>query len=226
MRMRWVAGLLKLFIRNPKIRGMDKVSPEEGAVYCANHQAWYGPVVLMLYGGVSWRPWVNAEIMEKERCAPYLLKDFIGPVLHFRGGGGVLLSRILAPLCIRLMGLVGAIPVHHGSRRILETFRESAEALVGGKSLLIFPERPSLKEKERVQPFQGGFLGIAREHWKRTGKALSFYPVYVDKRRRAITFGDKISYRPESPYPLEKERILRELEEGVRSMEGRAYDDL
>ena len=221
-----VARILKPFFPRPAIHGMELVRKGEAAVFCANHQGWYGPVVLMLYGNVGWRPWVNEEIMDRDRCSPYLLKDFIHPVLRLHGRLGALLSRCLAPLCIRLMEKAEAIPVHHGSRKILETFRITEEALEEGRSILLFPETPSPRGGDKVQPFQKGFAGIAREYWEKTGKALIFYPVYVDRRHRAITFGEGVSFQPQRPWPEEKERIVQELEERIRAMEGRAGDDL
>lgn len=210
--------LFRLFGRKPEVLGREKILLSGPAIFTANHLGPYGPVKMMLYTVPDLVPWVNVEITRKDTCAAYLQMDFAEPVLKLRGRSAAFVSRLIAPLCIGLMNLADAIPVHHGERQIVETFRRSLEVLEEGRSLLIFPEDAGGRAVRGVKPFQSGFVRLGADYYRETGRRLLFYPVAVDKRRNRIRFGEPLEYRPEAPFAEEKRRIVQGLQEAVGGM--------
>ena len=219
-----IARCLNIFVRKPRLKGLQNIRKEEPSVYAANHLGYYSPLMLMLHSGVAPIPWVNYEIMEKNSCKEYLRLDFVEPTLHLKGIIARITATVLAPCCILLMKKIGAVPVYHGSRKILDTINKSIEVLKTGKNLLIFPEFASRIDKISMQPFQSGFISIAEKYYRETGKRLDFYPVWVDRKRNEINFGEALSYNPESPIAKEKIRISEGLRQRISEMSCRSKE--
>ena len=87
------------------------------------------------------------------------------------------------------------IPVYH-DKRIVSTFKESVKMLSDGCHLVIFAESP-VRYSEYVNEIQPGVVDLARLYYRKTKKALKFYPVYVEKKNRLISVGKPIAYQPQ-----------------------------
>ena len=117
------------------------------------------------------------------------------------------------------MASIECIPVYRNHPRdLINTFRESAAAMQAGDNLLIFPEDPndpSLQQngyvREGVGPFFKGFVNVAQIYHRRTGKCAQFYPLFADKHRHRLTFGEPIRYNPDNPPVDEQERVSTHL---------------
>ncbi|MDD2370455.1 MAG: hypothetical protein PHQ32_00440 [Firmicutes bacterium] len=202
-------------VRKPKIIGIENLDRRRGAVYVSNHLGYYAPIKIMLFSGLDLYPWVIEEVTDNRLCADYLRQDFIEPTLKIKGILARMLSLILAPICVGLMKYVSAIAVYHGNIKIRETFRESIKYLSKGKSVLIFPEEANINDKYNLGNFQSGFLKIGSDYYKDYGDNITFYPVFVNKGKNEITFGEGILFDGEKTFKLERERVIRLLKDKI-----------
>ena len=65
-----------------------------------------------------------------------------------------------------------------------------------------------------------GFVMIAAAYWRKCGKRLKMMPVYMNKEKKSIEFGNLIQFDPENAFADEQNRIIRETEEQIFAMAG------
>jgi hypothetical protein len=124
-----------------------------------------------------------------------------------------LLSYLITPLAVCLFNNAHTIPVYHDAR-LRTTLRESLDRLDEGNNLVIFPEH-NVPYNHILYDFQDRFIDLARLYYRRTGKALSFVPMYVAPSLRETHFGEPIRFDPGAPLDAERERIKRYLMESI-----------
>lgn len=178
--------------------------PDEPAVFVCNHSGIRGPVMMTLHFKRRFRSWVVNCAVDKAKTPNYAFHDiFAGESRRFRGFWRFM-SRVVAAMLPPLLKYENVIPVYHDGG-IAGTFKQSVKALSEGESLLIFAE--SLERRtEYVNRLQPGFADIARLYYRRTGRRLSFYPVYAEKKNAVISVGKPIVYDPS--LPMDEQRAL------------------
>ena len=103
--------------------------------------------------------------------------------------------------------------------KLRETFRLTMDAMEAGDNILIFPENPEQKyPREGIGDLSPGFVMLADIYWKRKKKRLRMLPMYADKKRRTITFGNIIEFNPDNNLKDEQDRIIRVTTEQIRSI--------
>lgn len=213
-----VEAVLRLFVKRPAILGFENVDSSRPGIFIANHMGYYGPLKLMLFSGIELRPWVISEVTERDTCGDYLEMDFVRPTLGLKGRFAGFVAGILAPVCVGLMRYVGAVPVYHGEKRIMETFELSSDLLHEGGSLLIFPEFSTVDRKFELGGFQSGFVMTAEVCQKKYGDVVVFYPVYVDKTGNRLVFGEGVVYDVSASLHDERRRISAFLRDRIEGM--------
>ncbi len=185
---------------------------KQPVVFVCNHLEIYGPIVTALRMPFRHRPWIISEMLDRELIEAQLTSgvDRVFRALSegFRRG----LTRKLLPLISFVMVALNGIPVHHGSgREVLRTIEQTVEEMERRNNILLFPENPGGQEggyvSEGVSRFHKGFAEIGRAYYKRTGRRALFVPVYVNKRKRTMTFLPGVRYDPDNPPAVEKERL-------------------
>ena len=66
--------------------------------------------------------------------------------------------------------------------------------------------------------FQDRFIDIAKLYYKRTGKCLSFVPMYIAPGLKKIVLGKPIAFCPETDIEQERKRICRELMQRITEL--------
>ncbi len=199
----------------------DKSQP---VIFVCNHGEIYGPVATAVYLPFFYRPWIINKMIDRELITDHMYHGTFERISWLPKSVGRLMARLVSPLVLWILNSMDPIPVYRGSgREVLETIRQSADALVCDDNLLIFPENPDIT-KEGVYARQGvvqfftGFVNIARTYYKKTGKRVCFYPIYCDKNRRKITIGEGTTFRPEENFQEEKQRIAQYLEDKINEI--------
>ena len=130
---------------------------------------------------VRLHPWVIAEMVDISRTPDYLFEDFIKPAWHLDGQIGKRISRLIAPIAVRVLRSLDPVSVDRNRGWCREAFQKSLELLVSGESLLIFPEQPAKQcdPVSQIRPFLGGFCWLSQMYYKSTGKALAIQPMAV-----------------------------------------------
>lgn len=192
----------------PKAEVIWEESLQEGevAIFACNHSGAIGPGLTSLYLNVPKRPWVVNYAVTKKSIVRFIFHDFL-----FAEGKKCkpffwVLSYLMSKLLPAILLKEDPILVYH-SNRMVETFVDSVDTLTNqNKSLIIFPERPA-KYSEFIFELYEGFVDIAHQYYKETGKALKFFPTYACADLRKILVGKPISYDPTSK-PKEQRKIV------------------
>ena len=203
-----------------RLSGTKNVQLDEvgSAVFVCNHGELYGPIASYLYFPYHFRPWVTYELTDRKFVTEYLYENNVKRMKWLPNRLGLWLVRhIVAPLIVWVMQSVRCVPVYHGSpRQLMQTFRATIEAMEAGDNILLFPENSATSEthrfvREGASEFFTGFAAIGQLYYNKTGKCTQFIPVYANKKKRRISFGQSVRYDPDRATNEEKERICREL---------------
>jgi len=150
--------------------------PEEyPVIFVSNHAAALVPIAVVPSLPVRVYPWLISDRMDFVKVPEYLHKDFIEPQLHVPSSLSMTVSRWISQASVRLLRAVECNPVGHGEE-LLETYHLSVDALVAGKSILIFPEDPAQKMNElyMMTPFYKGFTRLGEMYYAKTKNILRF----------------------------------------------------
>ena len=201
---RSIKYLVRLFYPKMEVVGLENL-PDEPCAIIGNHTQLHGPIACELYFPDNYYTWCAAPMMKLKEVPKYTYTDFwsqkpkaLRPLFR-------LVSYIIAPLSVLIFNNARTIAVYRDNR-ILSTFRESITKLQDGKSVVIFPEH-DVKYNHIVYDFQEGFVDIARLYYKRTGKELSFVPLYIAPKLKKIYLGKPIKFCAETPIAEERRRI-------------------
>lgn len=215
---RLLIKVVSLFFHKRRITGAGNVVRDEPAVFVSNHLGSYAPVIMTLFFPFDFRPWVTYQIVTRGVCTNYLETHFTKTEMRLRRPWSRWAAEIITPFCIALVRATGAIPVFGSSRRIEKTFRCSADGLINGDNLLIFPENEERSYSAFMHDLDSGFIHLGEIYYQRTGKVLNFYPVCVTKTRKSISIGKPITFRADRPYEPEKERVKAALQTAIERM--------
>jgi len=190
----------------PKIQveGAENL-PNEPVIIVGNHCQMNGPIVGELY--VPGQPyiWCAGEMMHSKEVPAYAFRDFWSQKPKWTHPFYKLLSYIITPISVCVFNNARTIGVYHDTR-ILSTFKNTVKKLQEGKSIVIFPEH-NVKYNHIVYDFQDKFIDIAKLYYKKTGKALSFVPMYIAPKLKSIYIGKPVRFCADEPVDAERSRI-------------------
>ena len=115
-----------------------------------------------------------------------------------------------------LINNANTIGVYHDNR-ILSTFRQTVQQLQQGSSVVIFPEH-DVKHNHIVYDFQDKFIDIAKLYYKKTGKELSFVPMYIAPKLKKICLGKPVQFCAAKPMDAERSRICTYLMDEITAI--------
>ena len=216
-----VCFFLRPFMRM-KVINKKVVNTKNGPViFVTNHYEIYGPIVSVLHLPFSVRIWIIHGMLSLD-----LIEEHIKP-----GTDKVLkflpikcrrkLVKRFSKIIVNAMHEFDPIPVYRESLRdLVKTMRESVDALMGGDNILIFPESTNKYKDGEVDKFFTGFAYLGEMYYRKTGKEVTFYPYYISKAKKTMTFGNGVTYNHKNDGFLEKQRIATDLHsEMIRLMD-------
>ena len=216
---RWLYLAIKWCVKTlyPKIRveGLENL-PEDGAIIVGNHCKMNGPISSELYAPGKHYTWCAGEMMELKAVPEYAYEDFWSGKPEWCRPFYKLLSYIIAPLSVCVFNNAETIGVYHDTR-IISTFRQTVKALQEGANVVIFPEHDEPYD-HIICRFQDRFIDVAKLYYKRTGKAVSFVPMYLAPALKTMYLGKPVAFHPEAPMEEERTRIAGELMAAVSSI--------
>ena len=199
-----IKRLVWVFYPKTRIVGAENL-PEEPCVIVGNHTQMNGPIVSELYIPGRHYTWCASEMMELREVPAYAYQDFWSGKPKCVRWLYRLLSYVIAPLSVCVFNNAETIPVYHDTR-IIGTFRRSVAALQDGAGLVIFPECGT-PYNNILYDFQDKFIDVARYYARKTGRSLSFVPLYVAPALKAAYIGIPIRFDPAAPIDTERRRI-------------------
>lgn len=185
----------------------------EPAVFVCNHANIIGPVMMTLYFERKHKSWIVHCALDKTKTANFAYHDILFGDSRRNKRFNRALSKVIKQLLPTLLKYEDYIPVYHDSK-IATTFKQSVKALNDGEDLVIFAESTE-RYTEYINRLQPGFVDVARLYHRRSGKRLSFYPVYIEKKNAVISIGKPIVYDPEIPMDEQREIITDYLADNI-----------
>ena len=210
-----IKGTVKLCYPKTEVIGGENL-PDEPVIIVGNHCQMNGPIIGELYVPGEPYIWCAGEMMHKKDVPAYAFQDFWSQKPKWTHPFYRLLSYIIAPLSVCVFNNARTIGVYHDSR-ILSTFKSTVKVLQAGKSVVIFPEH-DVKYNHIVYDFQDKFVDIAKLYYKKTGKELSFVPMYIAPKLQKIYLGKPIQFCGEEPMDAERSRICSYLMDEITAI--------
>ncbi len=210
-----ICALIRLFYRKPAFVGAKNL-PDEPCVLVGNHTQMNGPIIGELFFPGEPYIWCAGEMMHLKEVPGYAYTDFWSFKPRWCRPFFRLLSYLIAPLSVLLFNNARTIGVYHDTR-LITTFRGTIERLQEGRSVLIFPEKNE-RWNNILYDFQDKFIDLARFYYKKTGKALSFVPVYNAPALHRTLIGEPIRFDPARPIAEERARLCGALKDAITAL--------
>jgi len=207
--LRW---FVNLFYPKFTVEGLENL-PEEACIIVGNHSHLYGPLCGELRFPGKRRIWCAHQMMRMKEVPAYTFEDFWSRKPKWTHWFYRILSYVIAPLAACISYNANTIPVYYDSR-LLTTFKQTVAALEEDANVIIFPEGYD-PYNHIVYRFRDHFISVARSYYKRTGKAISFVPLYIAPKLKKMYLGKPTCFSPETPIEEERRRISTYLMEEV-----------
>jgi len=208
----FIRALVRLFSPRMTVEGAENL-PDGPAVIVGNHTQMYGPIACELYSPRKRYTWCAGQMMHLKEVPAYAYQDFWSQKPRAVRWFFKALSFLIAPLSVCVFTNADTVPVYRDSR-IITTFRESIRRLQEGADVVIFPEH-DVKYNNILYAFEDKFVDVARFYHKKTGKELSFVPLYIAPRLKKMIYGAPIRFDASAPIQAERERICRALAQDI-----------
>jgi hypothetical protein len=190
--------------------------PNEAAIFVGNHTRFRGPLAIQYRYPGKVRTWSDAKLIERKSCYDLFKNKVIKDIK------GEKIFRVLLPASIPLISWyyrkkLNCIPVYR-DMNVAKTFRVSSTTLMNDVNVAVYPEIIENRLNEVVCKFATGFVYIAYNFYKMTGKRIKFYPLYIAETIRETHFGKPIQYNPDLPIKEQADVIARYLEEQITNL--------
>ena len=174
---------------------------EEPVVFVSNHYEIFGPLAMVVSLPLKFRFWSNSIILEPTKHVEKMAADAQRAMPLLTLGGARRLLKWLTPVWERAYSYFDPIPVYKedvGRQRA--SIRKSVDYMLRGDHIVLFPETavPHYSNGS-VTAFHRSFALIGEYYRRATGKQAAFVPVYIDKWRRRIAFGEVVRYGEGDP---------------------------
>ena len=187
---------------------------DEARVFVANHYEIYGPLVVFLRFPINIRPWVIDKMCDPKSIESQMSIGFYNNYKWLPKWFKVFLVKIAKRLILFAIKFTKPIPVSRDNPRAnLKTMQQSVNILNNNKAIFLFPERNSVKEG--VGEFMTGFEHLGKYYYQKTGKKISFYPVFISKKKSSMYIEKPIIYNPDNEANFEKQRIVTTLHNSI-----------
>jgi 1-acyl-sn-glycerol-3-phosphate acyltransferase len=191
----------------PSYRVQIHEKVKDPVVYISHHQNLFNPFVIYLWFPKSLRTWILHVFLDRKMC----FRQYVDYTFTKRFGMNRTIAKICAyPVSFIISALLKSgkgIPVYRESRKILETFRLSVEALKRGESIAIYPTIDYTNTSNEAKNMYEGYLFIEKYYFKETGKHVHFVPLYVSKNNRLIISDEPIAFQEGEDFSSGQKRI-------------------
>lgn len=209
---RIILALVRLCYGKFEIQGLDTL-PGRDVILVANHTQMHGPIVGELFLPEQYRIWCAGEMMHLKDVPAYAFSDFWSQKPRWTHPFYRAFSYLIAPLAVCIFNHARTIGVYHDAR-ILSTFKETVSHLKDGGCVLIFPEKDE-KQNNILYQFQEHFIDVARLYYKKTGRSVTFIPMYIAPKLRCAYCGSGVVFDADAPIEQERSRISAALTESI-----------
>lgn len=211
-------GLIRCVYPQYKIQDLAATDPDETVVYIAHHQNLFGPFLVLLWYPRILRVWMLHVFLSQPAC----YDQYVNYTFSKRFGWNRTIAKLVAyPLSFgisKLMQSGRGIPVYRGSRKIVNTFQISVEALKNGERIAIFPDVDYTDSSPNTKALYEGFLHLDKYYYRQTNRHISFIPLYVSKHKKTIYTKQKIRFRDGIPFDDEKDYVINQIQQELNRL--------
>ncbi|MGI6215000.1 MAG: hypothetical protein ACOYIT_03875 [Christensenellales bacterium] len=222
-----IGKFVRIFMR-VQVEGKEKVPINDGIsnVFICNHGELYGPICCYIYMPFPFRPWITDRMMDKNLTVKHIYEGTFMRQKWMPKSWQMPMAKFVAPMINWAMHSAYGIPVYKDNPKLLiRTFRETVICMQAGDDILIFPENPEADDRNDnlylrsgIGEFFKGFTLVAPIYYQKTGKRCRFVPVYADKKRRRLSFGDYVQYDPDNDSEKESQHICDEVRTAILNL--------
>lgn len=212
---RFIKAAVRLFYPRMEVVNAHRLPPEP-CIIVGNHTQMNGPIACELYSPRFRYTWCAGEMMHLREVPAYAYRDFWSQKPRSVRWLFRIASYLIAPLAVCVFNGANTIPVYHDSR-LLNTFRLTLRRLQEGADIVIFPEH-DVPYNHILCDFQDKFVDVARLYYRKTGKRLSFVPLYLAPALKKMVYGEPVVFDPAAPIESERARICRACMEQITAM--------
>ncbi len=203
------ARFLKLFFKKPKIVSLSGDLPQK-AIYVANHEAMFGPLVYNLYMPATVAPWGAYPMLGKWKQRYRYLKDvYFIQKRHKNKFVATILAAFEACFSGWFYKGLRVIPSYN-DQRFIATLHKSMQVLDNDIGVLVFPENSNEGYHEKMTEFFAGFVYLAKYYRKRHGEDIPIYPVYYHSKLNKMVIGYPSYYSDYEERGLDRKQIAAE----------------
>ena len=203
-----IKATVTAFYPRMEVTGAENL-PDEAAIIVGNHTQMNGPICAELYCPGKHYTWCAGEMMHIKDVPEYAFRDFWSQKPRWTHPWFRLLSYLIAPLSVVVFNNAHTIGVYHDTR-LIGTFKNTVKRLQEGNHIVIFPEH-DVKYNHIIYDFQDRFIDAAKLYYKKTGKQVSFVPLYIAPKLQQMHLGKPVRFDPNTPIDEERRRICRYL---------------
>lgn len=212
---KFLKGLVRLCYPRIETLGVENL-PDEPVIIVGNHCQMHGPIACELYFPVERYTWCAGQMMEWKEVPSYAFDDFWSQKPKYTHPWFRLLSYLITPFSVCLFSNANTIPVHRDTR-IISTFKQTVRTLQEGVSVVVFPEHDA-PHNHIVYDFQNRFIDVAKMYYKKTGKEISFVPLYIAPKLRKMVLGKPVPFHADAPMEEERQRISQTLMDEITGL--------
>lgn len=194
-------------------------------VYVSHHQNLLGPFVTLLWFPKSLHVWMLHVFLDQEAC----FRQYVDYTFTKRFGWNRLLAKLCAwPISFFVTTLLNSgagIPVYRGSRKIVQTMKDSVSALTRGEAIAIFPDIDYSDSSAGMKEMYEGFLYLEKYYYQATGKHVCFVPLYASKNKHLILAEKEIYFRDGQNFNHERKAVSEKIHSSLIELAKRCGDD-
>jgi len=210
--LRW---FVYLFYHKTKVVGTENL-PDEPCIIVGNHSQMNGPLVGELHFPGKHYVWCDGHMMHLKEVPAYAFQDFWSGKPKWTHWFYRILSYIIAPIAVCVFNNAHTIGVYR-DQRIISTFKNTITKLNEGNNIIIFPEH-YVDRNHIICDFQDRFIDVAKMYYRKTGKELSFVPMYIAPNIGTMSLGEPVYFDPVAPMDTERSRIRDILMERITDL--------
>lgn len=183
---------------------------DEARVFVTNHYEIFGPVAVFFRFPYKFRPWVIDKMCNEKTIEEQMSIGLYNNYKWIPKFLKVIFVKTAKRFILFIIRFAKPISVSRDNLRAnLKTMQDSTDVLNSKTSIVIFPEKSSVKQG--VGEFMTGFETLGKYYYQKTGKRISFYPVFISKKKNSMYFEKPIIFNPDNDPAQEKQRIVNEL---------------
>ena len=187
---------------------------DEARVFVSNHYEIYGPFIIFMRFPYRFKPWIIDKMVDAKQIEEQMSIGLYNNYKLIPKWIKFLIVKLLKRLLLFILKFIRPIAVSRDNPRTnLDAMKKSVKTLEKGCPIFLWPELHSVKEG--VGEFMSGFEHLGKYYYQKTGKKISFYPVFTSRKLRTIFIEKPIIYNPDNDANDEKQRIVLSLRESM-----------